>query len=86
MSTKTISTSKNTRKNGTAARKAAEYVIPLGGTGWVVRSSEAKKFTAIANSKREAVQIARLLAKQKGRKVIVFAKDGTIQQQFSYAV
>lgn len=68
------------------APKAAMYVIPLGGAGWVVKSSEAKKFTAIANSKREAVQIARLLARQKGRKVIVFAKDGTIQQQFSYAV
>jgi|GEM_PF-3071951 len=84
MSIKTISTSK-TRKNGTAAINAAEYVIPLGGTGWMVKGSQAKKFTAITSTKREAIQIARSVAKRKGWAIVVFAKDGSIQQQISYA-
>jgi Uncharacterized protein conserved in bacteria (DUF2188) len=58
----------------------------LGGTGWVVKNSQAKKFTVISDSKREAVKIARSLAKQHRRKLVIFAKDGSIQQQVSYAV
>jgi Uncharacterized protein conserved in bacteria (DUF2188) len=73
-------------KNGTSVKETAEYVIPLGGTGWVVKSSNAKKFTVISDSKREAVKIARSLAKRRHRKLVVFAKDGSIQQQVSYAV
>jgi hypothetical protein len=73
-------------KGRSATKKAAEYVIPLGGTGWVVKNSEAKEFTAISDTKSEAVKIARALAKQYGRKLIVFAKDGSIQQQVSYAI
>lgn len=84
MSTKTISARKF-HKNGTVVHKAAEYVIPLGGTGWMVKGSQAKKFTAITSSKREAMQIARSLAKKKGWQIIVFAKDGSIQQQISYS-
>jgi hypothetical protein len=49
----------------------------------VVKGSTAKKYAAIANSKTEAVRIARSLAKISGRPVIVFGKDGTIQQRFS---
>jgi hypothetical protein len=73
-------------RRAVVAEEAAEYVIPLGGTGWVVKSSDAKEFTAISDSKREAVKIARSLAKQYGRLLVVFAKDGSIQQQVSYAV
>jgi len=73
---------KQTRKKGTVGPTAVVYVIPLGGTGWVVKSSEAKKFTAITNSKREAITMARLLAKPNSRKVIVFDKDGSIRQRF----
>lgn len=73
-------------KNGAPIKEVAEYVIPLGGTGWVVKNSHAKKFTVISDSKREAVKIARSLAKQHHRKLVIFARDGSIQQQFSYAV
>ncbi len=73
-------------KGRSAAKKVAEYVIPLGGTGWVVKNSEAKEFTAISDSKSEAVKIARALAKRYGHKLVIFAKDGSIQQQVSYAL
>jgi hypothetical protein len=73
-------------KNSTPVKEVAKYVIPLGGTGWVVKNRQTKKFTVISDSKREAVKIARSLAKQHRRKLVIFAKDGRIQQQFSYAV
>lgn len=73
-------------KNGKAGKEPAEYVIPLGGTGWVVKTSSAKKFTVISDSKREAVKIARSLAKRRGRKLVIFGKDGSVQQEVSYAL
>ena len=85
MEKKAITVRKSAKKT-TASKDTAEYVIPLGGTGWVVKNSQAKKFTAISDSKREAVKIARSLAKQYGRELIIFAKDGSIQQQVSYAI
>lgn len=78
----TIETYKTICKKGTVSPKDAVYAIPLGGTGWVVKSSEAKKFTAITNSMREAVTIAQLLAKRNGRIVIVFGKNGSIRRRF----
>ena len=83
---KKTNTVRKPAKSAAGAKEASEYVIPLGGTGWVVKNSLAKKFTAISDSKREAVKIARSLAKQHGRELVVFAKDGSIQQQVSYAV
>ena len=85
MAKKVNGTTKSAKGRSTA-KKAAEYVIPLGGTGWVVKNSEAKEFTAIYDSKIEAVKNARTLAKQYGRKLVIFAKDGSIQRQVSYAV
>ena len=73
--------SSNARRIAVSTTVAGEYVIPLGGTGWVVKGSTAKKYAAIANSKTEAVKIARSLAKISGRPVIVFGKNGTIQQR-----
>lgn len=86
-----MATKSNTSPNSSAKRAArskenAEYVLPLGGAGWVVKNSGAKKFTAILDSKREAVKIARSLAKQYGRELVIFGKDGNIQQQISYAL
>ena len=67
-----------------AKKRTIEHVIPLGGTGWVVKNSEAKKFTAITDSKKEAIAIAREIAKAKGGILIIYAKDGSIKTQESY--
>jgi hypothetical protein len=85
MNRKTKNAVKSAKKAG-KLKESAEYVLPLGGTGWVVKNSNAKQFTAILDSKREAVKIARSLAKQYGRVLVIFGKDGNIQQQISYAV
>lgn len=76
----------NPAKLAKKVNKPQECVIPLGGTGWMVKNSNDKKFRAILDSKREAVKIARSLAKHYGRELVIFAKDGSIQQQISYAI
>lgn len=65
-------------------KKVTEDVIPLG-NGWVVKASNANKFTVILDSKTEAVKIATQIAKQKGIELVIYAKDGSIQRQVSYA-
>lgn len=61
-----------------------QHVVPLG-NGWVVKSSGSKKFTAITDTKKEAVAIATLIAKSKGSVLIIHGKDGAIAEQTNYA-
>lgn len=78
----TLNKSKKVQKE--AADVSIEYVIPLGGNGWVVKHSKAKKITVITDNKREAVSIARQIAKRKNRKLIVYGRDRQIQIRESY--
>ena len=82
---KKVKVVRKTRKEVSRKRKAAEHVIPLG-NGWVVKNSEAKKFTVISDSKKEAVKIATQIARQNGLELVIHAKDGSIQRQVSYAL
>jgi Uncharacterized protein conserved in bacteria (DUF2188) len=74
---------RKTVKRSSTRKKTTEHVIPLG-NGWVVKNSDADKFTVISDSKTEAVKIARQIAKQKGLDLVIHAKDGSIQEQISY--
>jgi len=71
-------------ENGSVKNDTIQYVIPLGGTGWVVKSSKAKKFTVITDSKREAVSIARNLAKTQHVILEIHGRDGGIEKRESY--
>jgi len=62
-----------------------QHVIPLG-NGWVVKSADTTKFTAITDSKKEAVAIATHIAKTKHTDLVVHDKNGTIREHISYAV
>jgi hypothetical protein len=64
--------------------KRIQYVLPVG-NGWVVKSSYRAKWSLITVSKREAITIARNLAKETHTELIVFAKDGRITIQANYA-
>jgi hypothetical protein len=79
----------NTTKTSSSKRNAldmkAQYVIPIG-NGWMVKGSQSKKFTVITDTKREAVSIARNMAKNQGILLIVYNKDGKIHEKVSYAV
>lgn len=58
--------------------KKTEYVLPLGGTGWVVKNAAASKFTVITDNRKEAICIAVDIAKRKNHEVIVHDKSGKI--------
>ncbi|MBO9565970.1 MAG: DUF2188 domain-containing protein [Niastella sp.] len=72
------------KKTSKSVSNSAEHVIPLG-NGWVVKNSAAQKFTAITDNKRDAITIAREIAKSKGRELIIHGKDGNIISRKSYA-
>ena len=63
-----------------------QYVLPLGGNGWVVKNSKATKFTVITDSKREAISIARNIAKNKQIELEVHGRDGRIEIRENYAI
>ncbi len=62
-----------------------EYVLPLGGDGWMVKNSRSKTFTVITDNKREAVSIARGIAKTKQIQLEIYGRDGNIEKTESYA-
>ena len=76
-------TTKTKHLNG--KNKSIEYVLPLG-NGWLVKNSLAKKFTVITDNKREAITIARSIAKTKHCELIVHGRDGSIEKQESYDI
>lgn len=61
-----------------------QYVLPLG-NGWVVKDSSASKFTVITDNRQEAVSMARIIAKIKKTRLVVYNKNGTIKEMTSYA-
>ncbi|MCP9749520.1 DUF2188 domain-containing protein [Ferruginibacter sp. HRS2-29] len=60
-----------------------EHVLPLG-NGWIVKNDKSAKFTTITDTKKEAIEIARNIARKKNIILLVYAKDGTIQLEESY--
>lgn len=67
-----------------SGEKRIQYVMPVG-NGWVVKSSYKAKFTVLSDNKREAITIARKIAKETRTELIVFARDGRITIQANYA-
>jgi Uncharacterized protein conserved in bacteria (DUF2188) len=60
-------------------QKDEQHVIPLG-NGWVVKTGSSKTFTVITDNKREAVEIAKSIAKTKKSAVVVHGKFGAIER------
>jgi hypothetical protein len=63
-----------------------QYVLPLGGNGWVVKNNKAAKFTVITDSKREAISIARNIAKNKQIELVVHGRDGSVERRENYTI
>jgi hypothetical protein len=49
-----------------------------------VKTSTEKKFTVISNSRTEAIDIARSMAKQRHTRLMVYGKNGTVVKNESY--
>ena len=73
-----------TPKTKVVAKDVIQYVLPLGGTGWVVKNSSLKTFTVITDNKREAVTIARGLAKAQKVVLEVHGRNGQVEKRESY--
>lgn len=74
-----------TVKKGVSAKHVIQYVLPLG-NGWIVKNSKAANFILITDSKREAISLARTLARTKHTQLIVHGKSGNVEVMESYAI
>lgn len=70
---------------GAHAIENVQYVLPLG-NGWVVKGSKATTFTAITDSKTEAISIARTLARTKHTEMVVHGRNGLVEMKENYMV
>ena len=62
-----------------------QYVLPLG-NGWVIKASKSATFTAITDSKAEAISIARTIARTKHTQMIVHGKNGAVEMKENYVL
>lgn len=60
-----------------------QHVVPHP-DGWAVKSEGAGRATRVAETQREAMEIAREIAKNQGSERIVHGENGRIRQKNSY--
>lgn len=63
--------------------KRNQHVIPLG-NGWAVKGEGSKKFTVITEKQKNAITVAREIAKNNKSELLIYGKDGKISDQDSY--
>lgn len=64
--------------------KNAKHVVPSQRGGWAVRSAGASKAGRVFDSKKQAVDYARGVAKNAHGELYIHGKDGTIKERRSY--
>lgn len=63
--------------------KRNQHVVPLG-NGWAVKGEGSKKFTVITEKQRDAISVARGIAKNNKSELVIHGKDGKIRDKDSY--
>ena len=63
--------------------KRNQHVLPLG-NGWAVKKEGSNKFTVITETKKDAVNVAREIARNNQSELVIHGKDGKIQDKDSY--
>lgn len=61
-----------------------QHVVPLGAS-WAVKREGSKKFTLITETKRDALTVARQIAKNNKSELVVHGKDGKIERRDSFS-
>ncbi|HEX2786852.1 MAG TPA: DUF2188 domain-containing protein [Ignavibacteria bacterium] len=63
--------------------KKNQHVIPFGG-GWGVKGAGNSKVTVITTTQKEAINVARDIAKNNKTEVVIHGRDGKIRDKDSY--
>lgn len=65
------------------SKKKNQHVIPYKGK-WAVKGEGNKKVTKITDTQKEAIEIAKEIAKNKNAEVVIHNKKGQIRDKDSY--
>lgn len=60
-----------------------QHVVPLG-NGWAVKKEGSQRFTIITETKKDAITVAKQLAKSNKSELVIHGKDGKIKDRDSY--
>lgn len=63
--------------------KRNQHVVPLG-NGWAVKGEGSKKFTVITDTQKDAITVAKGIAKNNKSELVIHGKDGRIRDKDSY--
>lgn len=63
--------------------KKNQHVVPLG-NGWAVKGEGSKKFTVITESQKDAITVAREIAKNNKSELVIHGKDGKIRDKDNF--
>lgn len=63
--------------------KKNQHVVPLG-NGWAVKREGSSRFTIITETQKDAIAVARGIAKNNKSELIIHGKDGKIRDRDSY--
>jgi hypothetical protein len=63
--------------------KKNQHIVPLG-NGWAVKGEGNSKYTAITETKKDALGIGKQIAKNNKSELVIHGKDGRIQNKNSF--
>lgn len=63
--------------------KKNQHVVPLG-NGWAVKREGSKRFTVITETQKDAITVARQIARNNSAEIVIHGKDGKIRDKDSY--
>lgn len=63
--------------------KRNQHVVPLG-NGWAVKGEGSKKFSVITETQKDAITVAKGIAKNNKSELVIHGKDGRIRDKDSY--
>lgn len=61
-----------------------QHVTPHHGGGWQIKGAGNEKATKVTQTKQEAVNIAREIARNQGSELVIHGSDGKIQSKDSH--
>jgi len=63
--------------------KRNQHVVPLG-NGWAVKREGSRRFTVITETQKDAITVARGIAKSNKSEIVIHGRDGKIRDKDSF--